>query len=80
MQGTYVLNDLFVEANFRKKGVGEALLKKAKTVAIANNSKGITLETEITNPAQKLYKRLDWKKIPKSIILLGKHLLIYKHT
>ncbi len=62
MQRTYILNDLFVDANFRKKGIGEALLKKAKTVAIANNSKGITLETETTNSAQKLYERLDWKK------------------
>jgi len=62
MQRTYILNDLFVSSEVRGKGVGEALLNHAKQFAIDNKSKGLTLETEIDNPAQKLYERLGWKK------------------
>lgn len=62
MQRTYLLNDLFVAARFRKNGVGEALMTRAKEFAISKNAKGITLETAIDNPAQHLYERLDWKK------------------
>jgi GNAT superfamily N-acetyltransferase len=62
LQRTYILNDLFVASEARKKGVGEALMEHAKQFAQANGSKGLTLETDIDNPAQKLYKKLGWKK------------------
>ncbi|MFC7358592.1 GNAT family N-acetyltransferase [Jejudonia soesokkakensis] len=60
LQRTYILNDLYVASEARKKGVGEALLKAAKQFAITEGSKGLTLETEIDNPAQSLYKKLGW--------------------
>ncbi|WP_284042087.1 GNAT family N-acetyltransferase [Flagellimonas myxillae] len=62
MQPFYILNDLFVAPEFRKKGVGEALLNHAKTFCKTRNYKGLALETAIDNPAQKLYERLGWKK------------------
>ena len=62
MQRTYILNDLYVTSEARKKGVGEALMEAAKQFAIASGSKGLTLETDIDNPAQNLYKKLGWKK------------------
>jgi len=62
MQRTFILNDLFVISEARGQGVGEALLNEAKAFAISENAKGLTLETEVTNPAQKLYERLDWLK------------------
>ena len=62
MQRTFILNDLFVHSNYRGKGIGEALMNRAKEFAIKENSKGLTLETAIDNPAQKLYERLGWKK------------------
>ena len=62
MLSTYILNDLFVTSEARKKGVGEALMKKAKHFAISRGGKGLTLETAIDNPAQKLYLRLGFKK------------------
>lgn len=62
MQRTYILNDLFVAENFRGKKVGEALMEHAKQFAKEMGSRGLTLETDIDNPAQKLYKRLGWKK------------------
>ncbi|MCB0465799.1 MAG: GNAT family N-acetyltransferase [Aequorivita sp.] len=62
MQRTYILNDLFVAPEARKKGVGEALMQHAKQFAMKKKSKGLTLETAIDNPAQTLYKKLGWKK------------------
>ena len=62
MQHSYVLNDLYVSAAYRKKQIGEALLSKAKEFCIANNAKGLTLETGKHNPAQKLYEKLNWIK------------------
>lgn len=62
MQDTFILNDLFVSENFRGTGVGEALLNKAKKFAISENAKGLTLETAIDNPAQKLYEKVGFEK------------------
>tara|TARA_R110000787_G_scaffold286385_1_gene404529 strand:- start:6589 stop:7029 length:441 start_codon:yes stop_codon:yes gene_type:complete len=62
MQGTFILNDLFVHSDYRGKGIGEALMNRAKEYAIDENSKGLTLETSIDNLSQKLYERLGWKK------------------
>ncbi len=62
MQRTYILNDLFVAAHFRKKGVAENLMNRAKEFAIEKNARGLTLETDTDNPAQKLYERLGWVK------------------
>jgi GNAT superfamily N-acetyltransferase len=62
MQRTYILNDLFVASEARKKGVGEALMEAAKRFAISVRSRGLTLETDIDNPAQSLYIKLGWTK------------------
>ena len=62
MQRTYILNDLYVTEQGRGKGIGEAILNTAKQFAIQEGSKGLTLETDIDNPAQKLYERLGWIK------------------
>ncbi len=62
LQSFYILNDLYVKPEYRKKGVGEALLDAAKTFCKEQNGKGLALETAVDNPAQKLYERLDWKK------------------
>lgn len=58
----YILNDLYVEGEHRKKGIGEALLNHAKKLCRENGFKGLALETAMDNPAQKLYERLGWKK------------------
>lgn len=62
MQPFYILNDLFVIPEFRKKGIGEALLNHAKEFCKSKNYKGLALETATNNPAQKLYERLGWEK------------------
>ncbi len=62
LQPFYILNDLFVSPDYRKLGIGEALLNHAKKHCIVQNYKGLALETAEDNPAQTLYERLGWEK------------------
>jgi len=62
LQGVLILNDLYVAKPYRKHGIGEVLLNKAKAYCKENNLKGLALETATDNPAQRLYERLGWKK------------------
>ena len=64
MEPMYILNDLFIDADFRGKGVGTALIDAIKERCIVENQKGIVIQTETTNPAQKLYEHLGFKKDP----------------
>lgn len=62
MQRMHVLNDLYVLPDCRGKGIATLLLNSAKEFALKNESKGLALETNKTNPAQELYERLGWVK------------------
>lgn len=62
LQPLLILNDLFVAAPFRKKGIGEALLLKAQDYCREKKYKGLALETAVDNRAQYLYERLGWEK------------------
>ncbi|WP_350292087.1 GNAT family N-acetyltransferase [uncultured Croceitalea sp.] len=62
MESFYILNDLYVIPSYRTKGIGKALLNKAKEQCILMNYKGVGLETASNNPAQHLYERLGWEK------------------
>ena len=62
MQRMHVLNDLYVLPDCRGKGIATLLLNSAKEFTIKNGSKGLALETHLTNPAQELYERLGWIK------------------
>jgi len=62
LQPVYILNDLFVAPEFRKKGVGAALLQEAQRFCSRMEYKGLALETAVDNPAQALYERLGWQK------------------
>lgn len=64
MQPMYLLNDLFVDSNYRNKGVGNILIKAAKDLCTKNNYKGLAIQTAFDNPAQHLYERLDFDKDP----------------
>lgn len=64
LQPIYILNDLYVTKEYRKQGIGVALLNKAKELCREQKYKGLALQTETTNPAQYLYERLGWKKDP----------------
>ena len=62
MQPLYILNDLYVDKEFRNQGIGVSLLNKAKELCKKNNYKGLALQTEMSNPVQYLYESLGWKK------------------
>ncbi len=64
MQRMYLLNDLYVEDNYRGKGIGKALIDRAKELCKVQKYKGLVLQTEVTNPAQKLYEKLGFVKDP----------------
>lgn len=57
MKPVFLLNDLFIDANYRNKNVGAALINKAKALCTEKDYKGIIIQTETTNPAQRLYMR-----------------------
>ncbi len=63
----FILNDLYVYKEFRKKGIGAELLISAKDYCMLSGYKGLALETAINNPAQNLYERLGWKKNTSSL-------------
>jgi len=62
MQQMHILNDLYVHPDYRGKGIATLLLNEAKSFALENGSKGLSLETHHDNPAQALYERLGWVK------------------
>lgn len=58
MKRAWILNDLYVDVEARKQGVGEMLLQKAKEFAIETEAKSIALSTAPDNySAQRLYER-----------------------
>ena len=59
---TWVLNDLFVEAEFRRGGVAGSLMQVAEDFAKENDGALIALETgESNKQAQKLYESRGWE-------------------
>ncbi len=63
MKKQWVLNDLYVRMEERKSGAGEKLMRTAMEFGTSDGSRGLTLQTAVTNiPAQKLYEKLGWKK------------------
>jgi GNAT superfamily N-acetyltransferase len=61
MKRLWLLNDLYVNATYRGKGFGEALIEKAKELAKLTNACGLVLETAKTNTiGNMLYKKTEW--------------------
>ena len=63
MQRLWLLNDLFVMEQGRRKGIAEKLMNAAKDFATLTRAKGLILSTATDNhDAQRLYERLGYKK------------------
>jgi ribosomal protein S18 acetylase RimI-like enzyme len=63
MKKTWILNDLFVAEEARKKGAGAMLMNKAREFAEETGAKSISLSTAFNNhSAQRLYERLGYKR------------------
>lgn len=63
MGRAWLLNDLYVAADFRKQGIATALLDKAKEYGTASNAKWLMLQTGADNyTAQSVYEGNGWKR------------------
>jgi len=63
MVRTWLLNDLFVSASARRRGVAAALLRAAADQARALGAASLSLSTALDNaPAQALYESLGWRR------------------
>ena len=63
MKRLWVLNDLYVDPQFRRMGVGEQLIERARQLGIETNASALMLETEVTNTsAQALYDKTGFKQ------------------
>lgn len=58
---SWILNDLFVVPAYRGKGIGRALLDRARAHAESSGAGGMSLATQRDNlSAQRLYEALGW--------------------
>lgn len=63
MKRLWVLNDLFVVPGARRRGAAEALMARARRLALETGAEGLVLETAVDNKkAQRLYEKLGWKR------------------
>ena len=66
MKRAWILNDLYVDVEARKQGVGEMLLHKARSFAVESGVKSISLSTAPDNDyAQRLYEKNGYTRDSK---------------
>lgn len=59
MKRAFILNDLYVEKNYRKNGIAQALMEAAFDFAENQNARFLALETGVNNTtAQALYEKM----------------------
>ena len=59
----WILNDLYVEQEYRKQGVGKSLIMKALTYAKDDGASHVELSTAVDNyRAQRLYEYIGFQK------------------
>jgi len=59
----WILNDLYVDGNYRKQGIGEGLIKTAMAFAKGAGATYVQLETAVDNyTAQSLYEAIGFEK------------------
>jgi len=59
----WILNDLYIDKEYRKQGIGEKLIKTAMNFAKENNAKFVELSTAVNNyTAQSLYEQIGFEK------------------
>ncbi|MCL7987503.1 GNAT family N-acetyltransferase [Sphingobacterium sp. lm-10] len=59
----WILNDLFVDPNYRKQGIGEKLIHEAMAFARQDGATRLYLSTAVDNlTAQRLYEQVGFEK------------------
>ena len=62
MKKWWLLNDLFVKAEWRDKGIGKLLIERCKVLAMQTKAGGLSLETEQNNlPGNHLYPQCGFE-------------------
>ncbi|HOZ95529.1 MAG TPA: GNAT family N-acetyltransferase [Niabella sp.] len=62
IEKNWILNDLYVEQHYRKKGVGEALINTALVFAQQHNASFVEISTAVDNStAQSLYEKIGFE-------------------
>lgn len=62
MRRDWILNDLYVRDDVRRKGVAKALMREAEAWARRTGAGRLQLKTQVSNtPARALYERLGWR-------------------
>ncbi len=62
MKRVWILNDLFVHAEARRRGIGKALLQRARQLALETRAHGLVLATARGNEtARQLYENVGYK-------------------
>ena len=65
MKPLLILNDLFVNSNYRSNGISKLLIENAKQIAKATSSSGLMLETEKSNTiGNQLYPSIGFELNP----------------
>jgi len=64
----WILNDLYVDKEYRRQGIGEELIRTAMNFAKENNAKFVELSTAVDNyTAQSLYEQIGFgKQMPET--------------
>lgn len=63
MAPAWILNDLYVDAHHRQRGIARRLMERAAAFAKERGARYLALETAIDNaPARRLYESLGWKR------------------
>lgn len=63
MKRSWILNDLYIGEEYRRRGAAKLLLDAAREHAERTNAKGLGLSTAMTNHnAQRLYEMIGYKK------------------
>jgi GNAT superfamily N-acetyltransferase len=63
----WLLNDLYVTPGARGRGVGAALLERARVHALESGASQLMLETATDNPARSLYERCGWQLVTERV-------------
>jgi GNAT superfamily N-acetyltransferase len=63
----WLLNDLYVTPDARGRGVGAALLERARVHALESGASQLMLETAGDNPARSLYERCGWQLVTERV-------------
>jgi ribosomal protein S18 acetylase RimI-like enzyme len=59
----WTLNDLYVDSDYRKQGIGEKLIQKALEYAKHDNANFVELSTAVDNyTAQSVYEKIGFKR------------------